>query len=1158
MQAFRTAFSILIFSFFVSVCFSQQKWPNTFLWRITGNGLVRPSYLYGTIHLQDKRLFQFSDSLYHSLENAEGFALEIDFSELMDSIFSRSFQNAEDEFLQKEKVKVDRKKIDKSSDSLLRSLNLKYDKLTKKDLKKIRDIRMNRLIQQGEMQTIVDGYLYGVALRSGKWMGGIEDVVDQLDALDELGAELTPEETFQSEANLRLGLKQMIDIYINHDLQSMADYVDGRYKGQMKDIVLIKRNIKMARRMDSLANLRTMFFAVGAAHLAGDSGVINLLRSRGFTIEPIFSTQTIKPESYAAKLNIIPWKKIEDEIYSIEMPGAASDFNLMGEAVKMKVFFDLPTMTFYLSGHTIATSTSSENIDNAFKQIAERMGGSSGKIKSKDISSGDIKGREGRIDVPDVSFKLRLLQKKNIIYLLMAGSTKESNLDNSDIDKFFSSFSLKNIPVTSKKWTTFSVPGKGITLQMPGTPKPNKAIDRKAEGTGWNFTTYDMADNEKGLYYLLQVRDIAPGFYLEGDSTYFNIYKKNMSATFDKIISEEQFYYKGWPAFRIDFSFNSDGVYRIFNIQRGNRVYVFGGGGDKNADLSELDEAFNSITLEDYSQTEWKNYSLEGFSTKAPAIFKKVEKDSASQEQHFTSFDPDQALSYEIFKSPFPAYYWAKDDSSFFENKLAGYKKYNDSVIQHKFTHNGMLKGIDFVMQKPGNNTLRRIRLFVNGDTLYSLMIFIPKQYRDNENIEKFFNEFKVDKELPPTIYTSKAKELLEALKTNDSTKLAKAIEVFNIVSFAKTDLPLLHQALLDVYQKPEEYYLTINERIVNVMEDIADSSTVQFIASNYTKLDPAKEELKYNLLEVLANLKTGDSYSLLKRLILEHLPAKGNAQRLKYSLTDSLLLTKTLYPDILSLSKDSVFTELLVEVSESLLDSSMISMNSILPYRQNFLKQARSDLKLLKTDEDKWWSFRSWVNFIGRFNEKEGNALLYEFLKLKEVNAKYSAIVALVKNNQPVDSKEIETAASDKNYRRDLYDELRQRGKLKLFPIKFLTQQKIAESELFQTATQENDDSEPASITFLGEKMAVFMGERKKFYLFKVTYEGDGYSDSYLGVTGPYSNTEKEIISSSKAAGVLWDEVFDKKKIDEQLKAFISSKEEELKPSVTEPSLKK
>jgi uncharacterized protein YbaP (TraB family) len=53
------------------------------LWRISGNGLSKPSYLYGTIHLTDKRVFNFGDSLYAALESSAGYAMELDPDSMM-------------------------------------------------------------------------------------------------------------------------------------------------------------------------------------------------------------------------------------------------------------------------------------------------------------------------------------------------------------------------------------------------------------------------------------------------------------------------------------------------------------------------------------------------------------------------------------------------------------------------------------------------------------------------------------------------------------------------------------------------------------------------------------------------------------------------------------------------------------------------------------------------------------------------------------------------------------------------------------------------------------------------------------------------------------------------------------------------------------------
>src|SRR5688500_10742390 len=69
-----------------SAAAQKPSYPNTLLWRISGKGLSKPSYLFGTMHLADRRLFHFSDSLYHYLEKADGYAMEVDPEEIMSAL----------------------------------------------------------------------------------------------------------------------------------------------------------------------------------------------------------------------------------------------------------------------------------------------------------------------------------------------------------------------------------------------------------------------------------------------------------------------------------------------------------------------------------------------------------------------------------------------------------------------------------------------------------------------------------------------------------------------------------------------------------------------------------------------------------------------------------------------------------------------------------------------------------------------------------------------------------------------------------------------------------------------------------------------------------------------------------------------------------------
>src|SRR4051794_18420004 len=53
----------------------EKKYPSLF-WEITGNGLRKPSYLFGTMHVNNKMVFHLSDSFYNALQQVDVVALE--------------------------------------------------------------------------------------------------------------------------------------------------------------------------------------------------------------------------------------------------------------------------------------------------------------------------------------------------------------------------------------------------------------------------------------------------------------------------------------------------------------------------------------------------------------------------------------------------------------------------------------------------------------------------------------------------------------------------------------------------------------------------------------------------------------------------------------------------------------------------------------------------------------------------------------------------------------------------------------------------------------------------------------------------------------------------------------------------------------------------
>src|SRR6478672_1189931 len=78
----RTLFTLAVLFLFISASSQKVKVPPkkypSLLWEITGKGLAKPSYLFGTMHVSSKMVFHLSDSFYMGIRKADVVALETD------------------------------------------------------------------------------------------------------------------------------------------------------------------------------------------------------------------------------------------------------------------------------------------------------------------------------------------------------------------------------------------------------------------------------------------------------------------------------------------------------------------------------------------------------------------------------------------------------------------------------------------------------------------------------------------------------------------------------------------------------------------------------------------------------------------------------------------------------------------------------------------------------------------------------------------------------------------------------------------------------------------------------------------------------------------------------------------------------------------------
>ena len=284
----RTFIFVFLFSSLLS--FSQSKY-NSLCWKIYDNGLTDTSYLYGTMHVQDSRVFQFKNGVQEAFNRCEIFALELN----MDSI--NTFQLM-DELIMEPPNRLD---------SLL--TNKEYEMVSQyfKDtlgvglmiFNKMQPIYTFQLISfeklKKDQDVALDIYFFNEAKKQNKTTVGLEFMEEQLNAFKSIPYDVQAKELFKAVENAYKGegqeIDELIEYYLNEDLDKLLEltlnsqFMDEEINIIFKQVFLIDRNHKMAERSIKYIKSGPTFIAVGAAHLPGNEGVIENLRKKGYTVE---------------------------------------------------------------------------------------------------------------------------------------------------------------------------------------------------------------------------------------------------------------------------------------------------------------------------------------------------------------------------------------------------------------------------------------------------------------------------------------------------------------------------------------------------------------------------------------------------------------------------------------------------------------------------------------------------------------------------------------------------------------------------------------------------------------------------------------------------------------------------------------------------------
>lgn len=263
----------------------SQTLENSTLWKIEGNGLTSPSYLFGTIHITCDA--SIDDDVSRALKNTDQIVMELDMDDPnMQTRMMQGMNMANDQKISKMLSKEDYSIVDSFITTqlgvpLTMMDGLKPFMISASLYPKILDCPM----QSYELELVT------IAKEQDKDIFGLETVQEQLEVFDEIPYEdqladlvTTAKDGLANEKEL---MKQMLEIYKNEDITKMLDMMNdesNKTVSEHQDKLLVHRNKNWISKISDYANEKPTFFAVGAGHLAGNNGVIMLLRNAGFKV----------------------------------------------------------------------------------------------------------------------------------------------------------------------------------------------------------------------------------------------------------------------------------------------------------------------------------------------------------------------------------------------------------------------------------------------------------------------------------------------------------------------------------------------------------------------------------------------------------------------------------------------------------------------------------------------------------------------------------------------------------------------------------------------------------------------------------------------------------------------------------------------------------
>ena len=274
----------VIFSLSTQAQTKAPKLENSLLWEVSGNGLANPSYLYGTIHMICSADYFLSEKTKKAFDSSSKLVLEIDLSD------PKQLTDMQQMAMGKEPLSktLSAENLSKLDDVLQKKTGMTIQQVDSFNLLTVMSLISMKSFGCNDLKFYEMNFIEA-AKQKNLPIKGLETVKDQFEAFGNAYSDTEMIAMFEESSKEETA--KLVSKYKEEDINALFEITtDKRYTSEKtKKNILDNRNVNWIKIMPELMKTESTFFAVGSAHLAGELGVINLLRKAGYSVKPVMN-----------------------------------------------------------------------------------------------------------------------------------------------------------------------------------------------------------------------------------------------------------------------------------------------------------------------------------------------------------------------------------------------------------------------------------------------------------------------------------------------------------------------------------------------------------------------------------------------------------------------------------------------------------------------------------------------------------------------------------------------------------------------------------------------------------------------------------------------------------------------------------------------------